>query len=169
MTSHVTESSCGSVAQSGMACDRRPGFGASRWVKQTMASTNRNWGGREANMWKQVETYPSTSPSAAPSRPGPVTIPCLHSDSRPVSQGMRVDRSSRVETRAKIRYCRIGCGGGAGKVDHDCDGVQGLAAFLAIGEGGLSFGECDRECDRGGVARARNSPTTIKRTRRNKR
>ena len=115
---------------------------------------------------KQVETYLSSWLSAAPSRPDPVTIPCLHKDSKPVSQGMRVDRSSRVETRAKMRYSRIGCcGGGGGKVDHDCDGVEGLAAFLAISEGGASFDECDRE----GIDRARNRPTTIKRTRRNKR
>ena len=57
---------------------------------------------------RRIETHLSSRPSAAPSRADPARTPCLHKDSKPVSQGMRVDRSSRVETRAKRRYSKIG-------------------------------------------------------------
>jgi hypothetical protein len=113
----------------------------------------------------EEETYFSSRLSAALTRPVPVRIPYLDKDSKPVSQGMRVDKSSKVEMRENRRYSRIGRCGGAGEVDHDFDGVEGVPPFLAIGEGGEDCNECPRD----GSDRARNRPRTTKRTKRKKR
>lgn len=94
------------VEHSGVAFDRSPGLGASRWPGSRNIKYKRGSDGRREEY--KVETHLSSRPSAAPSRPDPVRIPCPHKDNKPVSQGMRVGKSSRVETRAKSRYSRIG-------------------------------------------------------------